>query len=608
MYYKVNELKPFNAWDYVKMGIQFAKMPFAYDVQFFRQASSFAARNPIRYLKGGITALRAYVSEGFAERISKLTRENPLHADAEKHGLNFLAESPLEQGMRAEQFAVGRPVVHKLLSYGKEFKKPVGQKIAKGVRGMARWYLASERSMITSSNQFMQGLWDTQIQHWQKQGITGEKLATYKTNYADTINTFMKLLRAKSKSGQALQQAANYVLFSPSMTFSRLKRPYVMLANEGSRAYAAQLVGTEIGKIFLISALASMAGKLFKDDKGNPSVESSYDPRSTDWGQIKIGASHYDLGGGDTQFYRTLARLITGEMKNQAGLIREAPRLRTLEQYAKSRETALIGVAVEVATGRDFNGNKIWETPDWKHFTEEHKGIAAQGVAQIGEELTKNSNLDKAMFVGQRELAKSVAPQFLGDLFNAAIDAGWGTMLSTFVADTLSAGVTIYPESASTSQQKEQEKTAQIEYQKNWDDLNPTQQKVLMKKNPDIEQWKQQAKFERSEKDQEIAIKPKQLALDSTTKRAFKDAAVPYPAVSRSIGSKFYLNDDRFKKYQELATNNIKERVTLIVSKEGFKSATDEQKTKILTNQVEIAKALARRQLMQQINQATLKK
>lgn len=611
MYYKQQDLKPFNAWDYVKMGVQFAKLPFAYDVQFFRQASSFAAMNPIKYVKGGYTALKSYVSEGFAERISNLTKANPNHNDAREHGINFLSEAPFAtvagKELAPEQFAYGRPVLQKMLTVGLK-KTPLKKLVLTPVRGMARWYLASERSMIVSCNQFMQGLWDTQIAHWQKEGITGDKLYKYKVNYADTINTFMKILRAKTSTGRALQQASNFVLFSPSMTFSRIKRPYTLIANAGSRKYAAGLVATEIGKLFLISALTATMGQYLaskfewaRKKDGSPLITSSYDPTSTKWGTITVGDAHYDLGGGDTQFYRSLARLITGHYRNQAGVRKEAPRTSTLAQYAKSRETALLGVGVEVFTGRNFQGEKIWETPDWEEYAKIHKGLAGKSVAKIGNLLTQ-SKVDKALFLGARELLKVVLPQFTLDMFDAALDAGWGTVMSTGVADILSSNVQIYPEAASISMQKAQEKAAQIEYGKNWDELGPNQQKKLTQQYKEIADWEQQAKFERSEREVEIAIKPKYLDLPNNVSKILKQSKVPNPAVSRNIGSRFYLNDERFKKYQGLAAGNITDRITLLSEKEGWITATQEQKLTRLTEEIETAKELARRKILKEAN------
>ncbi len=607
LYYKIKSLTPLNVWDYLRASFQFFKLPFAYDVQFFRQASSFAARHPIRYFKSGVEALRAYVSEGFAERVQANTKADPLHQDAIDHNVPFLSEAAWStvagKELAPEQFAMGRPFVQKALKYG--LKGTKAQRILSApIRGIAKWYLASERSMIVSCNSFMQGLWDTQINQWNKgveRGeITPEKLETYKTNYADTLGTFMKLLRAKTKSGAAIQQAANYFLFSPSMTASRFKRPYVMLANGGSRVYAASLVATEIGKIFLVSALVKTIGELYKDKDGKPSMESSYDPTSTMWGTVKVGNAHYDFGGGDIQYYRTIARFVTGEMRNQAGVIKEVPRLSILEQYVKSRETAIIGVMVEIATGRNFNGDKIWETPNWETFPQEHTGVAAKTVAKVGEYMTP-SPVDKAIFLGARELAKATAPQFLGDVFNAAIDGGWGTMLSTQVSDTLSMNVQIYPESASIQQQKKQLEVAQIEYQKNWDELGPRQQAQLERKYPVINDLKQQAKFERSEKDQEIAIKPKQLPLSSESKGVFKKYNVPYPAVARNVGSQFYLNNDRFELYQQMATQAIDDRIKFITTSPGWKNLTAEKRQERIIQEVELVKGNVRNQLLRQI-------
>jgi hypothetical protein len=460
---------------------------------------------------------------------------------------------------------------------------------------MGKWYVASERSMVASTNSFMQELYNIQTKHWEKQGVTGKQLEAYKRNYTDTVNTFMKILRAKNPEGKAIQRAANYVLFSPSMTFSRLKRPYVLLANKGSRMYAASLVSTEIGKIFLISAIANTIGNYYKDKKGEPKISSDIDPRSTNWGQVRVNDVHYDFGGGDIQFYRTIARLITGEMKNQAGFIKKVPRLSVLEQYAKSRETALIGIATELITGRDFQGNKLWEIPDWEEVGK-RQGPFAKIAAKIGKSKISTPGKEKA-FVALREMLKIRLPQFLGAMFESGINDGWASIFARGTSEFISQGTTSYPLSPAAISERIRNKIANDNYNKIWDDLGPKAQKKLRKKFPTIEQSEQEAKFTRRQRTTEFEIKYEPLELNKSVQKNLESLFIPIPSVSRRIATNWFLNDQRYENYRDLSSKYINTRLGKLFLKPGWVNLKEERKIERVTKEIEFAKELARRQI-----------
>lgn len=602
LFHKTQRMEDTTGWGILKQIVQAFKLPFSFDPQYFRQASAISGSHPVEFVKGGGVALRAYKSAEYAAKLDARLKTNPNHKDAAEFGVGFLETVPWRSAEAAEQFALGRPIVHELLNL--DVKGATGKVVNPTAHLMARVYLASERSLVTSVNYLMQNLWDIQMKHFDKKGVTGKELIEYKTNYADTLNTMMKLFKFKSKDGKAFQKVMNYFVFSPGYTLSRPALLIKAVTNKGSRMEAASAIATTIGKMYLISALAKATGMLWKDENGKPMVTSSLDPRSSDWGYIRSGDGKWDfgIGGGDTAFYRDIARLANGHYRNQAGVVKEAPRLRTLENMAKSKETALIGVMAELATGRDYSGNKIWEVPDWAQLQTESKGIASKAYGKAGESLVQ-TKAEEMIFLTTREMIGTFAPQILGDIFNASLNVGWGGMLATGASGALSGSQQMYPESASISMQKSQNDAAQIEHQKDWDMLSPRQQQKIERDYPEIGKWEQQAKFERSEKDLEVSVKPKELKLPADVRRTLKDATVPYPAVSRNIGSRFFLNDDRLKEYQKLAADLLTQRIRTIRENPDWDKASPEKKQRWVTTEVDRSKEMARRQLMKQYEQ-----
>jgi hypothetical protein len=599
LYHKTQRMEDTTGWGLLKQIVQAFKLPFSFDPQYFRQASAISGSHPVQFVKGGGVAIRAYKSAEYSAKMDEQLKANPNHKDASDFGVGFLETVPWKGTEAAEQFALGRPIVHELLNLN--VKGAAGKALNPSAHLLARVYLASERSLVTSVNYLMQNLWDIQMKHYDTKGVTGKELIEYKKNYADTLNTMMKLFRFKSKDGKAFQKVANYFLFSPGYTFSRPALLVKAVTNKGSRMEAASAIATTIGKMYLLSALAKVTGQLWKDENGKPIITSSLDITSSDWGYVRSGDGKWDfgIGGGDTAFYRDIARLAMKHYRNQAGVVKEAPRLRTLENMAKSKETALIGVIAELSTGRDFSGNKIWEVPDWANLQTKSKGFASKLYGKMGESLVQ-TKAEEMIFLTTREMVGAFAPQILGDIFNASVNTGWGGLLATGASGALSGSQQMYPESASISMQKSQNDAAQIEHQKDWDMLSPRQQQKIEKDYPEIGKWEQQAKFERSEKDLEISVKPKELKLPADVRRTLKDATVPYPAVSRNIGSRFFLNDDRLKEYQKLAADLLTQRIRTIKANPDWENASPEKKQRWVTTEVDRSKEMARRQLMKQ--------
>lgn len=617
MWDKQQKLKPWTALDVVKAAVQIAKSPFAFDVQFVRQASSFAARHPVMYGKNLVSALRSYVSEAYSENLSNQVRANPNHQDAIDSGVNFLSDVPWAEvagkELGPEQFVIGRPFIEKLAKVG--LKKGKAKKaLATPLRGFGKWYLASERSMVTSCNSFMQGLWDLQTKQWSKMDIPEDVLETYKKNYADTLNTFMKILRAKTPAGRDIQRAANFVLFSPSMTWSRPRRALVLLRDKGSRTYAASLIATEIGKIYLISAIIRAIGRYLwhrydwaKDKNGDPLIYSDLNPVSTNWGMLRVGRVSYDLaGGGDIQFYRTIAKLIAGRTKNQAGEVKSVPRLDVLEQYAKSRETALIGIMMELITGRDFQGNKLSAVPEWEKVGQEEGGPLHDFYVKSGKIITK-TKAGKIAYTQLRQAFNDIAPQFLASMWQSAIDDGWATMLTRGGIEAMSGATWSAPEGAGTTLTKLRNKLAQEQFGKNWDKLGPQDQERITKQNPELDRLEQQRKYEYGLREQPVEIKPEPIELAENIIKELRILNIPFPNVSRRIGN-WYLNDERLEQYKSLAAKNINQRLTAVFNSPGYVKMKDELKSRKILDEINKMKARARKQLKKQANKESRKK
>ena len=82
--------------------------------------------------------------------------------------------------------------------------------------------------------------------------------------------------------------------------------------NPAARAMALKTMGRFMASTSLIIGMAALYYNNDDDDK--TSVE--LDPRSTDFGKIKLGNTRVDITGGMAVYYRTLAQVASGQKKS----------------------------------------------------------------------------------------------------------------------------------------------------------------------------------------------------------------------------------------------------------------------------------------------------
>jgi hypothetical protein len=575
-------------WEMLRSIIGFWKTPFATDVQFIRQASSLAARHPVEYAKSTEVALKAYASKDFTEKAIKEVAENPNHEDAKRSGMNFIPDTPYA-GEKPEQYISSLP--ESMATLG-EKRNIIAKVAASPIRGYGKWLMSAERSFVASTNHFMQNLWDSQAKIWSQSLSEFEKTnpdkktlnkfraeqETEKENYADTINTFMKLLKAKSPTGKAIMKVANLILFSPSMTFSRPRRLKVLAMNKGSRLYAAQIIGTEVGKLVLLSALATSVAAKFRAENPDeePPIDSDMNPLSSNWGKIKIKNTYYDFGGGDIQFYRTLARLVTLHSKNQAGEIRPIEFWETVKNYGQQRETAFIGTLAELISGKDYMGKPI-------------SAIDAVTMSQI--------------------------PQFAENIYQATKTDGIAQGLLAGAAGLSSAGVSSYQPAGKTEETLMKNKLSQAEYKMDWNDLSPMAQNRITRANrQEITAAEQKTNKERIERQDDSYLMRIRKAereggegvlklMSPESRQIIKDNGIEV-GLARTAGD-WSMNDKRFEQYQQLTAEYLNTKLTSLIDRPIWDRITVAQKQDRIENEIAMAKARARNTIIREANKET---
>lgn len=613
-------------WNLARDLVLFWKAPFNYDVQFVRNAINFLPTNPIKYTVGTYKALRSHASQTYADNLIEAVNKDVNHQDAVDAGMPFLEAGELAKlTLLPEQYRGRLP--SRLVKVGKKRSPPVWL-TTMPIRGMGRAQLAAERGFVASANWFMQQLWNSKVDGWNRAltvletvELTEEerrriedKKVKHQENFVEVVSTYMKILRAKSSTGRAIQTAANYVLWSPSMTWSRFRRPKLLLTASGNRAYAMALEAATIGKIYLVTMMLTSIANFFRDDDDQIKVE--YDPRATDWGKFQLGDTKFDLGGGEMQHYRTLAQFVTQSIKTQSGRIVEVPRLDIAKSYAEGRETALIGVMHELLTGETIFGQKVWAAPDLEALEAEGT-VTAEAYIEVWKRV-ENIPGGKAMFLTGEYLMEHLMPAALHSFAEAAITDGWPQAVAAGVTEALALGVQSYKKRASAELSLLQDDLAEAVYKKKWEKLTEGEQAFIRRTEPVLREKGVEVRQER----QRFTDKPfERREIRKTESRLFQALTVPVQkelgklgltagAVSRRFGpvtAPFYLSDVRFEEYEKLTQRHVQKALDRLFGKATYKKADLAQKEDKIRAALSEAKREAREQLRTRIDKGELK-
>lgn len=138
------------------------------------------------------------------------------------------------------------------------------------------------------------------------------------------------------------------LLWAPRLYASRLQFPFEVLSSSPTvRKEAARQLVSFVG----INTAMLKAGHA----AGVWDVET--DPRSADFGQIRIGNQRIDTWAGFRPFANLIARMATGERKSTTtGELSKVDRKSIAADFARSKLSPLVGTGVNLWTGENFIG------------------------------------------------------------------------------------------------------------------------------------------------------------------------------------------------------------------------------------------------------------
>jgi len=294
-----------------------------------RQGIFTMARNPKMFAKNFGSMLKYAFSEDAYRNLKADIVTSPNYDLYKKHKLSL---TDINQGLtnREEEF----------MSNWAE-KIPLFGKLAKG----------SNRAYSGFLNKMRMDLFDNFVETAKLEGITDAK-------FFDDAATFVGSATGRGKLWKGVDEHAsllNGIFFSPRLMASRLNliNPvYYAKLHPTVRKEALKYLASFVGTGMSVLALAKLNG-----------AEVGTDPRSADFGKIKMGNTRYDIWGGFQQYARLIGQLTTGEKISTttgkqtelgSGGYNAPTRESIFIDFLKSKANPLTSFAIRASQGKQF--------------------------------------------------------------------------------------------------------------------------------------------------------------------------------------------------------------------------------------------------------------
>lgn len=561
VYNAIVSKKGLELWDIPKLGRDIPKaIRFGFDPQAARGLSKVTIRHPIIYLKALGKNIRGIFSKKYADRIGKAIEGSSAYKlGKESYGANYLSMRPwasVEAGTKLEQYGH----VSEVFLRSKN----------RVIRGIGKWLRASERGANLGMNDALNKLVikgeKDLARYGRNKNLSEATKATWRKSRGRDINIFTKRLTAKHPKGKEIQKAANWVVFSPSYTISGLAsgpQSFIKLATGkglADKTYGMQIMLSRLAGLTAVSSIVGYAGykHRLKNPTEEPVIDSSANPADPLFGKIRHKNEVYDLGFGDVADYRLAAQiglsahmatkeLLAEKQVTTVGKIKPPSAGEAFLRYLNSKRTLYLTFAKQLLTGKDWLGRPVTlkdTALDNLPFEFLQAFVEAGEADGLWEDMANGLELDSAK-KALGNLAPSVAA--LGGI-----------------------GTGSYPVHATTTRYKFQDIIAEQKHGKAWGELTLREQKglksdhrtqfAILSERVRKETIEVPFSEERIQREKTEANRRVSKMLSERSKGLVKD-------IDLDVGrrpKKFYLNDERYNRYQELVAQEVDERLSKV--------------------------------------------
>lgn len=475
-----------------------------------RQGIIFSVADPDVFIKSFGRSVRAAVSLKYSDEIERATKASRFGKLADKFGIHSSPTGFTARLSAKEELFTSR--------------------LAEKIPGIAQ----SERAFTTFLNQMRREKFAKQAKKWIAKGITPENNPKSYQQLAKFINHATGRGSLENLQPGALT-ALNAVFFSPRFQISRVQVIGDLISPK-TTWHARKVIARDLAKFYAtgmgIMAMAEMAG-----------AEVEKDPRSSDFGKIKVGNTRYNYWGAFQPMASLAGRIYSGEIKSTGtGKIKKKDRIslgidNTIISFMRTKLSPVSGRIFDVIAGETILGDPVEPTVEF---------------------------VSKTAY-------ESLVPLFIQDSVDAwrfqGIDAQFP--LSAGLA-FIGIGVQTWELAPFAQLELARDSLARQTYGKNYDELSFMEVNVLdtdiLINYPGISAMEQEAKFNSNSvnfiRDQLLDLrKSERFIKKKLNKKLLEDlneAKISIGGVDRVFGN-WRLNDEQYKEYQEKVAKNINE-------------------------------------------------
>ena len=163
----------------------------------------------------------------------------------------------------------------------------------------------------------------------------------------------------------------NNLLFAPKWLASRIQTLTDLrhigsireMTPQGIRARAA--VGNVIMLAVITNVIKAALWALDDDDERDfwEFLQSAFEPRSTDFGKIRVGNTRFDLSTGTAGLVTLFSRLFAGQTVSASGVKSDVKRWEVLGNFISGKGSPFISTSLQLLTNADYFGDeRKWDT------------------------------------------------------------------------------------------------------------------------------------------------------------------------------------------------------------------------------------------------------
>jgi len=290
----------------------------------FRQGALLAFGQPVQFSQAFVAQLKTVFSENNFKLIDEIVHNNIYAEKAEQHKLYIAPISEVVSVTAREEAFMGR-LIERIPLLGSIIR-------------------ASERAYVTFLNVLRMETWAYYCRQWEG---TGKTSADY-----DKLASFINHASGRGDLG-SFSRAAPWLsatFFSPRFIMSRVQVPLDLInTTPAVRKVIARNLVSFVGVGLLAQVLAELGGG-----------DTEKDPRSSDFGKIKIGNTRIDFWAGFQPYVRVIAQIITEERKStQTGEIYKIDPIDIGVNFFRSKLAPMPGLLWDLKSGKTFIGEEL---------------------------------------------------------------------------------------------------------------------------------------------------------------------------------------------------------------------------------------------------------